>query len=443
MSIDVEKLHNGFLKKHLAYVEHTEAPALFHIWAALGCVSACMGRHLYTETGIGRNYGNMYVLLVGPPATKKSSAIRFATTIMRGATSVRFAPDDTGGQRQGLIQAMLDEDEENPDEADRLEVAMAADMASLADIEMSLGRRENKHHMFANASEFGSFIGSNASDLARFLIKVYDGENYVYKLRAVQNTLVDPLLAILGGTTPADMATLLPAEAIGQGFTSRIILVYQPTKGKIVPPSAMRLDETLAIELSEVYRIVWTGMVGRMDFDDDAIAFLDRVYRSDHKIEDARFIYYLERRDSHLRKLSMVLAASRLSMRISIEDVYDAEYLLRTVERYMPEALGEYGLSPLAVARQKMLEYLRHAGEPVSERLLWAIMSKDMKLIDFHNTISSLAVADKITPIDATLNGKATRMYIYNDMKDDMAKLDDKLLDELLAGDIITTSTRH
>ena len=98
-------LDNKFLKLYLTYVEETESPRIFHIWAALSCISACLGRRAKFPFGIGPIYANSYIALVGPPATRKSTVTSIATKLLKAATTIRFAPDDTGGQRQGIITA--------------------------------------------------------------------------------------------------------------------------------------------------------------------------------------------------------------------------------------------------------------------------------------------------------------------------------------------------
>jgi hypothetical protein len=424
MSLDFSKLSNPFLKLHLRYVENTEPPKMFHVWSAITSISACMQRHIYLDLGFGRVYGNLFVLLVGPPGTRKSTSIKFATRIMKQSTSVRWAPDDTGGQRQGLIAALTEDDEK----IDGMDAASALDVETLMNTTMSLNS-VNKHVMFIEAGEFGSFIGQNNLDLTRFLIKMWDGEDYDYRLKTSRHILKDNLMTLLGGTTPTDIASLLPAEAIGQGFMSRFVLVHAPAKEKSIPPSKARVLESLEPRLAEVYGNVFYNLKGPMSLHPDAQRLLDQLYLHEVKIHDTRFIYYAERRQTHLLKVCMCLAVARGSLEICQPDVEEAERILHATEQRMPEALGEYGLSPVAVAQQKMLEYLRHAGEPISDRILWVVMQRDMKLVDFRNSISALINSDKITALD-TPNG---RMYLYNDsVKRTIAAMDADVLDAIL-----------
>ena len=416
---------NPFLHKHLEYVAETEAPKLFHAWAAIGCVAACLGRHLYYDTGIGKMFGNQYILLVGPPGTRKNTAISFATRIIREATGIRWAPDDTGGQRQGLIKSMLSNEYDASED-----VAQAAAMLDIAEImkaELNIGRMDDRHVLFAEAREFGSFVGQNNLDLTRFLIRMWDGDDFEYQLKNTKDKLKDPLLTLLGGTTPDEISMLLPQQAIGQGFMSRIILVYAPHKERIVPPSRMRLNETHMEYLRRTYARIWYEMAGAMRPTPEAALFEDMLYGQDHRINDMRFIFYTERRGTHLRKLAMALAAARGSMDITIDDIKDAHILLSTAEKRMPDALGEYGMSPLAICRQKIIEYLRHVSQPVSDRALWGLMHRDMKTIDYQNTINSLINTERIHALDTHLG----RAYMYNDTKEHMLIMGDDVFNAL------------
>ncbi len=414
MSLDVKNIDNEFLQCHLKYVYQTESPHIFHIWTALTSLGACMGRHVYLDTGIGITFGNMYVLLVGPPGTRKSSAIKFASDVMQKATDVRFAPDDTGGQRQGLIAALLDD--EDLENADDLEAATAMDIEALMATEINLTPKEDRHTMFANASEFGSFIGQSSLELMRFMIKLWDGEDYKYQLAKTKSVLESPLLSLLGGTTPVDISMLLPPESIGQGFMSRIILVFAGHKEKSVPPSKAKLDTSLEPALQRVYAHVERNMKGAMDMTDTAKHMIDEIYAKELHIQDTRFTYYSSRRDVHLRKLTIILAVSRQSMIVELSDVILAEEILIATEEYMPDALGEFGLSPIAVARHKMLDYLRFVKEPVSENVLWALMQRDMKLMDFKNSLNALINLNKVTPLQ-------TDMGLHYMYKDEVAKI--------------------
>lgn len=403
---------NPFLRTHLRYVEQTEPPKIFHLWSAIVCASACLGRHVWLDVGIGELYANMYVLLVGPPGARKGTAMKFPVRLMRDL-NVRFAPDDTAGQRKGLILAISgEEDEEGEGTKTNGEIKMDAGLVTMEDLEnvhLTVNGVDS-HTMFIYASEWGSFMGQNNLDLTRFLCKMWDGEPYQYKISGIKHVLKDPLVTMAGCTTPTDLSMILPPAAMGQGFMSRIVLVHAHKKAKqIARPNLNRECEE---PLRSIYEWLVNDMKGAMYESTEAYTTIDNIYYGEPvKINDNRFVYYMDRRHTHLQKLAMILAACRRSYVVEVEDIQQAHMILQHTEQTMSDALGEYGLSPVATARQKMLEFIQGANTPVPQQLLWMVMRNDMKLSDMHTGLTALENAGKITTV-STKHGPA---FIYND----------------------------
>lgn len=418
-------LENEFISEHLKYVENTESPIIMHVWAALAAAGATLGRHAWLEQGTGHMYPNMYVLLVGPPGVRKNSAINYAVDILRSETDVKFSPDDTGGQRQGLIAAManseLEQLQEKGMDIDLSDIGGMIDgttVENIGDITLNLKNRNyDRHSLFICATEFGSFLGQGSLEMTRFLIKMWDCEDYKYKISKVTRIVKDPALNLVGGTTSSDLSTLLPAEAIGQGFMSRIVLVFAAKKARRLPPSKSFVNKEHRKYLANVYKYLYFDHIGVMKKSTEAIKMCDSIYMQDIRIPDTRFIHYSERRHNHLEKVAMILAATRKSFTIAREDLVIANEILKATEISMPDALGEYGLSPLAVARQKMIEFIQHAKGPVTDTILWAMLRKDMRLLDFKNSLAELVNAKKITQVKIRMAPGQPKVtgFIYNE----------------------------
>lgn len=418
-----ESIKNEFLKTHLKYVYHTESPIIMHLWSAISACAGTMGRHTWVDWGIKKIYANNYCLLVGPPGTRKNVAINGAMSIVEDVTSIKLAPDDTGGQRQGLISSIVESQtnklsEDISDMLDGFNIVDAfnedpeGSLAKLSGTKISMhNQKYDAHTLFIKATEFGSFFGQGSLDMMRFLIKMWDGESYKYKLKRDEMILKDALVNILGGTTASDLSTLLPPEAIGKGFMSRVVLVHAPKKEKSVPPSEARFDKTYYDSLAEIYRYLHFDHTGAMKKTKQAVKYEDDVYGSNIKLDDTRFIYYSERRVDHLAKLAMVLAATNQRNVISLEDYEEANLILTETEKTMSDALGEYGLSPLSLSKQKMVEYIQHANGPVPADMLRAVMRKDMRLIDLNSAVVELLNARKIIEVKT----KFGQAFMYND----------------------------
>lgn len=409
-------LQNSFLQEYLEYVEETETPRIMHVWAALSGVGACLGRRVQLPFGITNIYANMFVLLVGPPGVRKSTAINLMQARLRNSTKVRFAPEDTAGARQGLIIALENKDEE-ADEKEKIELEAAAatlDLERLNGYTITIDNRD-AHVMFAVASEFGSFIGTNSMEMVTFLNKMWDGEDYDYKIRTARHKLHKPLLSILGGTTPTNIASALPTAAIGHGFTARIILVHANKKYKKVsrPP---KLSRDLEKQIDTTLSYLSNMFDGDMKESVDAGKLIDDLYDVEIKLNDPRFIYYVDRRQQHLYKLAIALAAAKRSKIITKIDIEEANLILTYTEKFMPDALGEFGLSPLSTAKQKMLEFIQHAKGPVTVDILGAVMRRDMKTVDFRNSLIELVNSGKIMEVHT--NQGPAYMYIDKEIEE-------------------------
>lgn len=421
-----------FLKDYLDYVEDTEPPRIFHVFSAISGVGAALGRRCWLPFGIGEIFPNNYILLVGPPATRKSTAVGIIKSLLKEGTNIKFGPNDTAGQRQGVISAMAG-DIRNPDEL-KEDSALQQIMNNLQDpdlmgqISTIEGHPADAHAIYICASEFASFIGVHSREMISFLTKMWDGEDHEYKLKNELVWLSTPLLSILGGTTPTLIAECLPTTAIGGGFTSRNLLVYANKKYKNIPFPTNPPEKKRA-NLLNTLKMISEQLEGPFSIEPCAESALEQLYGYQVKIQDPRFVYYIERRFTHLIKICMAMAAMRGSMTIEIQDVEQAQLILSTSEDFMVDALGEYGLSALSLAKQKMLEFIEHSSPaPVPRATLMAVMQRDMKQVDLFNSLIDLCNANKIAEI-TTRYGPA---YVYTDKNESIKNFVDDLLFESL-----------
>ena len=165
-------MHNETIKKYLKLVEKTEPPVLHHIWSLVSMMSANLGRRCWFEFGSTPIYPNQYILLVGDPGVRKSTAMSLAKKMIKGNRSIRIAPDDTGGQRQGLIMAMIGQEDSMESMLEGLTDCEFSDLAEDSSSAINLDSPvspEDRHTMYVFASEFASFIGQSCYELVTFL----------------------------------------------------------------------------------------------------------------------------------------------------------------------------------------------------------------------------------------------------------------------------------
>jgi len=396
------EFNSQFLNDYMEMVEDTESPRLFHVWSALAGMSACLGRRCWLPFGPMKILPNQFVVLVGTPGTRKSTAMSMMRRHLRKATGVRFAPADTAGQRQGLVVAMQG-GTDKPEYLDGMELALKddslaglalSDIAQISNIAPEESETEHhvsaadKHHIMVTATELSRFIGQNNLQMLDFLVTMWDGEDYEYQTKGGLTTLKNPLINMLSCTTPISIHHAMPPAAGGQGFLSRMILVYGSRKYKSVPRPSDPSEESI-LRVREGFNRAYHELSGPFTETPDAQAYCESLYEWQLEISDPRFGYYHERRNDHLIKMAMALAASRGSSLIVKDDYEEAHRILRATERGMPDALGEFGMNPLAALKQSMLEFLRSRGAVTVEELR-AVFHRDSNSRDFMEAVNDL-----------------------------------------------------
>lgn len=395
------RFNSEYLNDYLRMVEDTESPRIFHIWSAIFAVAASLGRRCYLPFGTFDVFPNHYILFVGTPGTRKTTAASLGKRMIKQATGVRFAPSDTGGQRQGLIVALQGPSTDNTEFLDGAQLASKNDglssLSELMDITnqpdeealQSFVDQADRHHLAIVASEFSRIIGINNMSMMDFLGERYDGEDYEYQTKGTYIKLNNTLINMLACTTPVSIANSLPPQAGGQGFLSRIILVYGAKKYKLVPrPSAPNVD--LVGRIKDVLDYAYREMSGGFEETPDARRYCESLYGYNIEITDSRFGYYAERRYTHLLKLAMCIAASRGTMTIELVDYEEAHKILKATELGMPDALGEFGMNPLAQLKQEILETLRASMTPHTLEQIIAMFHRDARSSEIAEVVNDL-----------------------------------------------------
>jgi hypothetical protein len=99
-----------------------EAPTVYHYWSAVGAVAGALRRRVWIDQAAFRWYANMYIILDGPPATKKSTAINQVMSILQEVPGgqVRIGllhmarVRSTSGRCQGCLRRSRSRAQEHP-----------------------------------------------------------------------------------------------------------------------------------------------------------------------------------------------------------------------------------------------------------------------------------------------------------------------------------------
>lgn len=382
-----------FFSAYLSYTSDTEVPTNFHRWSIISTIGAMLGRQFWLQHGAFNIYPTMYTMLIGSPGTRKSTAIKLAKQLILQTNYSTIAASKTSKEKF-LMDLAGDLGLDTPAINSSSKVDNFLEQNLWGDDHSSKPNAE----MFIMADEFNTFMGHGNLEFVSMLGDLWDYEGlYEYRIKTGKSLYINnPTISILGGNTPTGFSMAFPADIIGQGFFSRLLLIYGEPNGKrITFPRVPDPESTRAIV--GYLQLIKSKILGAATLSKASYRLFDQIYQSNPYVDDIRFESYSNRRFTHLIKLTLICAAARLSTEIDERDVTYANTILKHAEHNMPRALGEYGKSKNADVTHKIIQYIYSQIGIVTYKDLWKQVSADLPSIsDLAVILENLSAAEKI-----------------------------------------------
>lgn len=370
----------------MALTEESEPPIMFRKWTAISTIAAAMQRKTYVKLGISLTfYPNFYIVLVGPSATGKGTAMRYSYDIIKQIPAIRLSAQATS--LQALIKRMKE--------------------INLTDVDMVTGKQQYHSSMTIFSNEFTVFLGYHNQELIAALCDWYDcHERWIYDtIKRDREEIIGVWVNMLAGTTPDNIRSSLPVEAIGGGLTSRIIFVYEEKKNKLVvfptvTKEMITLQQSLIHDLEQI-----TLMSGQFSMTEDFMrSYYEWCQEADKNppFYDKNFDGYCGRRRKHLLSLSMVCSASRSNDLIMTKDDLDrAAQLLSEVEIKMGLTFRGVGKSDIAEQISDAIVFIENSISP--DIPLWQFSRH------FEGNMDKLTMDRVLTTLEASHHIKIIR----------------------------------
>lgn len=325
-----------------------EAPMNTLFWSGVSAVAGALGRKVWLDQVLFRWYANMYIVIVAKPGIiAKTTTADLSMELLHQCPGVTFGPNIV------TWPALVDSFEE------AVEV-----------VEYSKGFAEETCSLTICSGEFGNFLPPGDREMIDLLVTLWDCKDLKKRTKkdGVKITK-NPFLNLLACTTPGWISGNIPAYMIDGGLVSRVIWVYGDTKRQFVayPGRTMaKLDNnrsSLRHKLIDDLRVI-SEMRGEFVMTPEAITWGEAWYEqhwTDHGKgkDDNRFEGYMARKQTHLHKLAMILAASRGSdYVIELKDLQRAEGVLSAVEPNMPVVFDRIGRSETSNQVDRLMEHI-------------------------------------------------------------------------------------
>lgn len=340
-----------WLSAYVQYAGFSEAPRRMHYWSGVSAIAGALRRRVWLDMGYFRWFPNFYIILVAPPGVvSKSTTASIAMSLLRQVDGINFGPEAV------TWQALLGAFE------------TATEMFEIN------GVMHTQSALTIESSEFGNLVDPTNREQIDTFVNLWDSRIGSFKKvtkGSGVNSVENPFINIIACTTPAWIAGNFPEYVIGGGFTSRCLFVYAEEKEKYVAYPARHMPKELGEvqdALVQDLNAIASKVLGPYSLNEEALAWGTDWYTAHwsskpDELDDDRFSGYLARKQTHVHKTAMCIAASSHdSMVISKQDLEDAYAAVTGLEKDMAKVFSRIGRTATSIQAERLIRYIQSRG---------------------------------------------------------------------------------
>lgn len=362
----------NWLQGFIDYASFGEAPKHMYFWTGVSTIAGVLRRKVWIDEKSFKWFPNFYVVLVAPPGiVSKSTTAGIGMDLLRSVPGVKFGPEIVTWQ------------------------ALATSFVNAAETFEYQGLHHTQSALTIESSEFGNLLNPQDKEMVDILVTLWDGKGIKKETKHSGNDeIINPWINLIACTTPSWIAGNFPEYLIGGGLTSRMVFVYAEQKAKFVPylhkVAPANHADTKARLVDDLEQIA-INCVGEYRLTPDAEAWGEawyaRHYQGDRPkhLDDDRFGGYFARKQTHIHKLAMVLAAAESDEMLITRDCLElAETMVTDLEPDMAMVFSKIGKTDEAFYADRLINFVRRHGKVQYTEVYRFVYSQFPSLRDFE-----------------------------------------------------------
>lgn len=380
----------SFLSDYAIYTGGNEAPKIFHFWSGLVALSSICSRRVGLKLGYFDIHPNLYVVLVGTPGTKKTTAMASSKDLIRDIGDIPFSAECI--TKQALCQDMAMNCVKTYTNADGEVVTYTP------------------YSIFA--TELSHFLGmGTAKEMIDFLTTIFDERFYQAKTKNKgTDIIIGPYITMLACTTPDWIRGWMREDVITGGFSRRALFVHYTGARTRIPRPVVTKEMLAARDRCIAWGKKLQGVSGEFTMTPEAIEFYDNWYRSLEIPQDYLAGYYESKHVQMLKAAMLISLSDNTSLILDKPHLQIALAALDEIEDDMRKVFDGIGRNELNSIAAKVLEVIQASGGILGEKQLRLIMYREANAEELWKILQHLNETDKIKFLQETKGGVVKKL---------------------------------
>lgn len=399
----------NFLQAYHIYSSGNEAPDAFHQWGAYAVLSSCCGPNLWKDMGtIGNIQPNLYIMFVGPPGIKKSTAKDIAKRLLSKIHTTKhplpMAP--ASSSKEALIKFMAEE--KSP--------------CQMAFAWQDKLRKYTKISIYSD--EFVNLVqvGGDPLGWVQILTEIYNPQPS-FDASTISRGSVNlpyPYVTLLGCMTPELTKSLINENALSGGFSRRTIYIFANRNSKPVPEPVITPEQVEAEKFLIEHGRRIQSLVGKFEFSDAGRKLYNEWYAQNfHELESATSAAqqnFLQSKSVQVIKVAML---SRLAISNELildeDEMHLAIALVSEAQKHIDTIFAGVGRNPHAATMSGIQQFIRlHCERPphyVTRKKIYAAFLNHAQQKDIDTLIEQMTAVEQIKQVQAKFsNGQVLQV---------------------------------
>jgi hypothetical protein len=392
----------NFMRDYLLYSSGNEANPNYHLWSGLVTLATVISRRVWLDFGYFKISPNLYVVLLGPPGNKKTTAMRVAKTFLhqlckKDPNLIPFSAQCQS--KENLVKELFTYKRKftyGPNgEADTLEYTPLSIFVT----------------------ELSQFLGtSTAGHMLDFLTTIWDGDPYDRSTNLHGKEFIpNPFVCMLGCTTPNWITGYLKTDVITGGFSRRAIFVYEIRDGEPVPFPRLTEEQLAAYQRMIDRGTALLSVGGEIKWDPSAKERWEQWYVHNQRNlpRDENLQFYFRTKWVQILKVAMLMSLSRSNQLVLQWDSVEAAMaVLDKMEQNLPKVFQGIGRNELSAISAQVIELLYQAQGPVRRKQVESTLWANADQREIYNIIQHLLASEKLFEVSETLPNGVKRAWL-------------------------------